>query len=177
MNINSIKATTPVENFINVHDVEENVNTNLNNLDKVLNKLETLIDTEVREGGLSIYAYNKAGESPLIYGSKDGYSAKKIYDDIDAIRAEINSLKKSIPISAKKHKLDEYSMLKSQTNAYIKTLQEILNEKSKALDAAMESKDPAAISKATAEYDTAKSNFDTWNSKIAEYDEKIKRYS
>ena len=48
MNINSIKATTPVENFINVHDVEENVNTNLNNLDKVLNKLETLIDTEVR---------------------------------------------------------------------------------------------------------------------------------
>ena len=177
MNINSIKATTPVENFINVHDVEENVNTNLNNLDKVLNKLETLIDTEVREGGLSIYALNIKGESPLIYGNKDGYSAKKIYDDIDSIRAEINSLKKSIPLSAKKHKLDEYSMLKSQTNAYIRTLQDIMDEKSKALDQAMASKDPTAISKATAEYDQAKANFDSWNKKITEYDAKIKRYS
>ena len=86
-------------------------------------------------------------------------------------------MKKSIPLSAKKHKLDEYSMLKSQTNAYIRTLQDIMDEKSKALEQAMASKDPTAISKATAEYDQAKANFDSWNKKINEYDVKIKRYS
>jgi len=175
MNINSIKETTPVENFINIYDVEENVNTHLNNLDKVLTRLDNMLDQEVREGGLSIYALNIGGESPLIYGHS--ISAKKIYDDIDEVRIELNSLKKSIPLSAKKHKLDEYSMLKNKTNVFIKTLEETLEEKRRVLDQAIASKDPTAISKATAEHDAAKSNLKTWQNKIDEYDEKIKRYS
>ena len=177
MNINSIKATTPTTSFINVAKVEEKVNSCLNDFENIINRLEDKIDKEVREGGLSIYAYrDKNGESPLMYGNGK-ISAKTIYDDIDVVRAEIQSLKKSVPLAAKKHKLEEYEVLKAKTTAHIRTLEEILETKRKELEAANASKDPTAISKATAEYDEAKTNLDTWNKKIDDYNAKIKRYS
>lgn len=176
MNVNSIKADTPTTSFINVADVDDKVKSELSKLEKVLNTLEGKLDRQVRTGGLSIYAYNVGGEAPLLNNGQN-ISAKTIYDDIESIRAEMRSITTSIPTAAQRHKLEEYQILKSKTDAKIKEIEELKKLKAKEIETAQAAKDATKVAEKNRELDNLNKELDKYTKQLSDCNTKINKYS